>query len=92
MKTSKALKIMKMLPKSKKGFMVSFEKAEGNILRSDHFPDKHAGEVLISTEKEAWSLAERFTKHTDENYVNIYVIDETFSPVKDYDSKMLKKI
>ena len=38
------------------GYMVSFERKEGSILASDHFPDKHRGEPLIPTEEEAWRL------------------------------------
>jgi hypothetical protein len=71
--------------------MVSFEKRNGGILSSDHFPDKHAGEGLIATEKYAWELAERFAKATDDTYVNIYVVDNNFSPVIGYEGRLLKK-
>lgn len=78
---------------NKKGFMVSFEKSNGSILASDHFPDKHAGEALIKTEKEAWKLAKRFADSTDKDtYVNIYVTDHTFSPVKNYDKFIIRKL
>jgi hypothetical protein len=86
MKLQEALDII-----NKKGFMVSFEKRDGSILRSDHFPDKHAGEKLISTEEEAWELANKFANATDETYVNIYVIDSTFSPVKNYIKYILRR-
>lgn len=93
MKTSQALKIMKITPKSKKGFMVSFEKkVRGRTYMSDHFPDKKSGEALISTEKEAWSLANKFAEATDDNYINIFVIDEYFSPVEGYYEKTLKRL
>lgn len=72
-----------------KGFMVSFERKNGNILTSDHFPDKHAGEELIATEEMAWNLACQFAQKTVGECVNIYVIDATFSPVKDYKGKKI---
>ena len=74
-----------------RGFMISFDVVKGNMLHSDHFPDKHAGEKLIKTEDEAWLIARRFASATDETYVNIYVIDDSFSPVKNYDLKKLKR-
>ncbi len=69
---------------------VSFEKRESGLLKSDHFPDMHAGENLLKTKEEAWELAERFAKATGEDYVNIYVVDQTFSPVNGYAKKKLK--
>ena len=87
MKFQEALDIIN---KKEKGYMVSFEVRERGLLRSDHFPDKHADELLIPTEDEAWRLAERFAKATGSDTVNIYVIDNTFSPVKGYDKKKLK--
>ena len=77
--------------KEKTGFMVSFEVRERGILRSDYFPDKHDGEPLIQTEEEAWDLAKRFGSSTDDNHVNIYVIDSSFSPVMGYEQKKLKR-
>ncbi len=88
MKIEEALKIIE---DHESGFMISFELREGRLLKSDYFPDKHAGELLIKTEEEAWELAERFADATDESYVNIYVIDHTFSPVTRYSEKVLKK-
>ena len=81
----------KSRPSKEYGFMVSFEIRKGNILSSDHFPDKHAGEILIPTEDEAWKLAQRFASATDSSYVNIYVIDHTFSPVRNYSEKAFKR-
>ena len=66
------------------GFMVSFEWTEGGLLRSDHFPDKHAGEKLIGTEATAWALARKFARKTTGRCVNIYVVKSDFSPVKNY--------
>lgn len=66
----------------KKGYMVLFDVKEGIMLRSDYFPEKHAGESLIETVEEACDLAEKFAKATDGKVVNIYVVDNTFSPIK----------
>jgi len=88
MKFQEALDIIEI---KEKGFMVSFEKREGGILSSDHFPDKLAGEELIPTLDEAWELAERFAKATDDTYVNIYVVDKNFAPVVNYERSILKK-
>ncbi len=76
--------------KKETGFMVSFEKRERGVLCSGYFPDKHADEPLIKSETEAWYLANKFAQATCDNYVNIYVIDHTFSPVKGYANKKLK--
>lgn len=89
MKLNEALAIIN--GKKRKGYMVHFEVREGGVLRSDYFPDKHEREPLIQTEEEAWSLAKRFADSTDENTVNIYVVDNTFSPVSGYDNKRLKR-
>lgn len=84
---------MDMIETKESGFMVNFEVREGSILRSDYFPDKHAGEELIKTEDEAWELAERFAKAVDASvYVNIYVINHTFHPVQGYDAKKLNRL
>ena len=72
------------------GYMVSFENRSGGFY-AGHFPDKHAGEPLIKTEIEAWDLAERFANATGDDYVNIYVINQTFHPVKNYKNRILKK-
>ena len=87
MKLSEAMKI---IDRKEKGFIVGFEVLKGSILRSDNFPDKHAGEELIKTEEEAWELARRFANATDDRTVNIYVKDHTHSPVSGYDKKKLK--
>lgn len=91
MKFEEALKIINRKRK-KEGYMVSFEVKEKGTLRSDHFPDKHAGEPLIKTESEAWLLAAAFAVSSDDNICNIYVVDSDFSPVKNYDSKKLKRL
>ena len=73
----------------KPGFMVSFERAGDGFLRGDYFPDKHAGEPLIPTEEEAWEIARKFASKTYGRCVHIYVVDSTFSPVKDYKDKYI---
>ena len=71
------------------GYMVSFEKVDGVMLRSDHFPDKHAGEDLIPTEDEAWELARKLASKKKGIFVNFYVIDSDFVPVKGYEGKKI---
>lgn len=88
MKFKEALDIINI---KEKGYMVSFEVRKNGVLGSDYFPDKHANELLIPTEEEAWNLAERFANATGSEVVNLYVIDHTFSPVKGYTNKILKK-
>lgn len=85
MKLSEAMSI---IDKKESGYMVHFEKRNGNILSSDYFPDKN--ENLIKSEDEAWKLAERFANATDENHVNIYVIDHNYKPVFGYEKRKLK--
>ena len=82
MKMSEATKIIEGRPK---GFRVHFEKVGGGCLTSDYFPDKD--EDLIPTEDEAWKLAHSFAAKTKYSCVNIYVINECFSPVEGYESK-----
>ncbi len=73
------------------GYMVSFEWKKGGMLHSDHFPDKHAGEKLIETEREAWELARSFAAQTKGQCVNIYVIQgDSFVPVKGYETHKIK--
>lgn len=81
---------MKIIDNKSKGYMVSFERVEGSVLASDHFPDKHGGETLIETEAEAWRWASKFALATYGKCVNIYVTDDTFSPVKGYCEKKIK--
>ena len=50
MKMNKALEIINRVVEEQEGFMVCFEWIERGMLRSDHFPDKHAKEKLIPTE------------------------------------------
>ncbi len=73
------------------GFMVEFEKRKNGLLRSGHFPDKHAGESLIKTEEEAWELARKFAENSSKDYVNIYVIRQDFCPVQGYQKKILRR-
>lgn len=72
------------------GFMIHFEHAGDGFLRSDHFPDKHGEEPLIKTEIKAWRLANSFAVNTKGRCINIYVIDQDFNPVKDYENKKIE--
>lgn len=63
------------------GYMVSFEWCGDGMLRSDHFPDKHAGESLIDTEEEAWILANKFAKKMRGRVCNLYIIGDDFVKV-----------
>lgn len=84
-----AMKIMNDEPKPI-GYMVSFERKEGQFLASDHFPDKHRGEPMISTEEEAWALAQKFAARTVGKCVNVYVITHDFVPVPGYEGKKIE--
>lgn len=87
MKYQEALDIIN----KKTGYMVSFEKRIGHCLHSDHFPDKHGGEDLIQSVEEAWKLARQFAAATDPmEIVNVYVIDQTFSPIVGYDKLKIR--
>ena len=84
---------MQIIETQERGYMVQFEVVGGWGLCCDHFPDKQAGEDLIKTEEQAWELAKRFAAAVNpKEYVNIYVIDQTFSPVSGYDEKKLNRI
>lgn len=86
----KMKEVMEIIEGCKGGFMVSLEWKKGSILSSDHFPDKHGGEDLIPTEKEAWLLADEFAKKTVGKAVNIYVMNSDFTPVKGYRKKHIE--
>ena len=68
------------------GFMVDFERKEGNLLHGDHFPAKFSGEELIKTKKRAWRLAKLFAAKTVGKCLNIHIVDEGFNPVPDYET------
>ena len=87
MKMYDAMKIINDVPS---GFMVHFEWKKGGILEGDYFPDKHAGEELIETEKEAWLLAAEFAKRTRGKIVNVYVVGREFVPVAGYREKYIE--
>lgn len=72
------------------GFMVSFEWYGDGFLRSDHFPDKHSGEKLISSENEAWELCNKFAQAMKGKVCNLYVIDQNFSPVNGYEARKIE--
>lgn len=71
-----------------RGYRVSFERAENGVLISDFFPDRD--ETLIHSEERAWELAEQFARNTKQWAVNIYVVDENFSPVEGYEKRRIK--
>jgi hypothetical protein len=83
MKFEDALTIIKEF---ETGFRVHFEIRERGILSTDYFPNNN--EPTIKSLKLASEFAFRFARAVDpEKYVNIYVVDETYSPVpgsKDY--------
>ena len=85
MKMIEAMRIIQ----SPQGYMVHFQQVVGNRLRSDWFPDKHAGEPLIETEDEAWRLAKAFSCRTFGTAVDIYVIGADFVPVYGYKSRAI---
>jgi hypothetical protein len=71
--------------------MVHFEWAGDGFLRSDYFPDVHAGELPIATEDEAWQMAAQFAAKTRKRCVNVYVIRrEDFTPVQGYRERMIE--
>lgn len=70
-----------------RGYRVHFERVEGRILASDYFPER--GEPLIEHEEEAWTLAMQFAAATVGNKVNIYVVDERWSPVPGYEKRKI---
>ena len=86
MRMGEAIGIINM---ERTGYMVHFERVEGSVLASDHFPDKHAGEPLIATEEEAWVLAAKFAAATYGKCVNLYVIGSDFRPVPRYAERMI---
>lgn len=77
-------------PQKEPGFMVSFERVEGRILRSDYFPDNRAGEKLIATEAEAWDLARKFAAKLRGKVVNLYVVNQDYVPVPSYKIKLIR--
>ena len=87
MKMSVANKIIEQGP-SLKGYRVSFEKKEGALLFSDYFPEED--ELMIPTEDEAWEIAQKFAEKSHGTYVNIYITDQDYNPVKGYQTKRIR--
>lgn len=88
MKMQEAMNIMEAGPA---GFMVTFERADGATLASDHFPEVRSGEPPIATEDEAWQMAAQFAAKTRKRCVNVYVIRrEDFAPVPGYRERMIE--
>jgi glycosylphosphatidylinositol transamidase (GPIT) subunit GPI8 len=71
------------------GFMVCFDRRENGFLFGEFFPERTAGDELIKSEEEAWSLARDFARKASWA-VNIYVMDHHYQPVDGYKEKMIK--
>lgn len=71
-----------------RGYRVSFERVDGRILTTDHFPERD--EPLIEHEEEAWQLAAQFAQATTGKCVNIYVVDNKWSPVPGYVNRRIE--
>ena len=70
------------------GFVVCFERYINKDEKVfDFFPE--LDEELIKTEEEAWQLAKLFAEKTHDYCINIYVMDENLTPVKDWRSKRI---
>lgn len=88
MRMAAALELIKPRPVPI-GYMVHFERIRGGCLESDCFPDRHAGELLIQTEEEAWALASQFAAVTRGQCCNFYVIGADFVPVPGYEARRI---
>lgn len=87
MKMQDAVDIIRNGDISPKGCRVHFEWIRGRMLESDYFPDRN--EEMITSEYLAWFLAEKFARATYGLCVNIYVVDENFMPVPDYEKRRI---
>jgi hypothetical protein len=87
MKFEDALRIIK---ENEGGFRVHFEVREGSILSTDYFPAKD--EPMIKDLSLASDFAKRFAMAVNPaKYVNIYIVDETYSPVPGYEDHIINK-
>ena len=78
-----------MIENHEKGFMVHFEVRKGGVLHAQYFPEKGEEPIFNNIDK-AWEMAERFAKAgVNHNIVNVYVIDQNYSPVALYEEKKL---
>ena len=75
--------------KKNAGFRVAFERQEGGMLVSDHFPARD--EDAIGTEEEAWRYATAFANAGQKKgIVNVYVINGfDWRPVQNYRDRKL---
>jgi hypothetical protein len=87
MKMAEAMKIA-AIGERPKGYRVSFERVEGHVLCSDHFPERD--EQPIGDLSEAWALAEAFAEKTVGKCVNIYVVTSAFHPVVGYRERRIE--
>jgi len=80
---------MDIIEKKETGYRVHFEEVKGGCRHSDYFPEKH--EEIITKSEDAWDLAERFSKATDDTFINIYVVDNRHNPVAGYHDRTFKR-
>lgn len=85
MKLNEAIKIIE---ERNKGYRVHFEHVQGKILVADYFPDSN--EVPFKNTFEAWGYAIKFAEATVGKCVNIYVVDEKFSPTQTEGYEVIK--
>lgn len=72
----------------RKQYRVHFEWHDGNLLRSDYFPER--GETAFVSETTAWSYAKEWAETMGKKVANIYVVNaEDWCPVEGYREKML---
>ena len=80
---------MEKIETHERGFMVHFEVVGDGVLHSDHFPEKGEEPIFNNIDK-AWEMAERFAKAgVNHKVVNVYVIDQSYSPVAFYEEKKM---
>lgn len=77
----------------KKGYKLSFDKYVGRgLTEPDYYPEEGVlmkGQKAMS-EEEAWKEADKFAKRTDSYCVNIMIVDENYSPVFGWKSRIIK--
>jgi hypothetical protein len=97
MNTKEAMKIMdEGWVRRLRGFRVHFQKRVDAEWITDYFPDME--EKPLPSDISAWELARRFaeaakpdkTEGADEEFVNIYVVDDQGNPVKHYGTGQLE--
>lgn len=75
---------------NKKGYRVHFDEPAWFGFCNDYFPN--FDEEPFDDESIAWLMAEKFAEKTlARGFKNIYVVDENYKPVKNYQNKILNK-